>query len=108
MRAFKKAKARRGDAPGLCCLRGGKFLFEGEGEVENLVAYGEAQGEFAGPGVASVPEFAGGFLAGGEIGGFEGDGADGGGGGIVAEGEVVLGGIAPVGDCGNLRGVTTV
>jgi len=58
------------------CVEGDWFLFEGEGEVEDQVAYGDAQGEFVGFGVADEPEFAGGFLAWGEIGGFESHGAD--------------------------------
>ena len=77
-------------------------LFEGEGEVEDLVAYGDAQGKFAGFGVAGVPEFAGGFLARGEVGGFQGDGADGG--RFVVEPEVVVHGGGVVGHgFGNLR-----
>ena len=34
------------------------FLFEGKGEIEDEVAYGNAQGKFAGFCVADVPEFA--------------------------------------------------
>lgn len=95
-RRVGKGKGPAGDAPGLFCLGEGEFLFEGEGEVEDLVAYGDAQGELAGFGVADVPEFAGGFLAGGEIGGFQGDGMDGR--GFVAGGEIVTNEGAVVGD----------
>src|ERR1700757_248584 len=36
----------------------GRVLFEREREIEDLVAYGDAQGKFTGFGVANVPQFA--------------------------------------------------
>src|SRR5579859_5044914 len=97
----RKEKGPAGDAPGLCLSEGGKFLFEGKGEVEDQVAYGDAQGKFAGFGVADVPELAGGFLTLGEIGGFQSHGADGS--GFVVEAEVVVHGGGVVGHGCNLR-----
>ena len=52
------------------CVGEDCFLFEGKGEIEDQVADGNAQGEFVSFGVADVPEFAGSFLAWGEVGGF--------------------------------------
>jgi len=70
-----KEKARRGDAPGLSLREGELFVFEGEGEVEDDVADGDAEGKLVGARVAGEPEFAGGFLARGKIGGFQSHGA---------------------------------
>src|ERR1700739_1436652 len=93
---WAKNKARRGDAPGLWFSeRKLLVLIEGEGEVEDYVADGDSERKLEGARVAGEPEFAGGFLTRGKIGGFQGYVADGGrfeveseiiihGGGVVA------------------------